>query len=1003
MKTAASPEGSSGGGGSATRQALANFSTYSSVPVSDHTFPTARGLFSSSLFKEGPRIQGKLAPLASQVGGEGGQQVAPLWSQYKTTLSGVAPSLNTAGMKESAADFLQQQQQSPQQQQPTHDAIAAAAAGEHVVNFLPVMHARYLNDCGGITPITPRARWGHTMSAIGDAVYVFGGTVVPGGDASNDLFTFSPKTNDWEPCLSVNRGLAPAPRYQHAAAVVDGGRYLVIYGGRGNHGTVAYGDMLAYDTVTLEWSVWYSPTAALASPTPAGGATEGGSKHEPSTIYGHSMVVSKQRLYVFGGRVGRAGGGGGDALSNDVYIFHWPSRTWKKRVHVAAPKKTGVEKDDELAAASYAAAVPHKRLHHAACVLGDDESGWMVIHGGEQQSASSVEGLADTWGFHLLSRRWVLIHGGWTGDSAPRSRHVLMSSGEAILAVGGCTRVSTSALAQRVDSFLSVLPIFASRGTASSADEANLQTTGTWSPVILGNSSCAPPSLRSFGAAMLDGFLYAFGGVPSDTVPANNHLIRCLAADGVPIRDEMLSGLMRGLVLRAAAAPQHGGKSSGGPSDSPPRHNRGSAADDSSSATEAFSYSWHCDLALAVGDHQKLYVHRALVAQRAPEFFNDLLTCRIEDGVDHGSQQQLALGTFTAVHRVAFDPPCITTDGNSRVKGLRVHMNASQLTAFLTWVYTGSVDPTTVGEHASVLRSAAAEYKLPSLFSDVESAVLSGQQEDSNINNKLPPARAPTTATTLSLTNDMLKQLGTPSSCNATILFVDPYTGQELAHPAHTWVLANACGVFAQLLRPLWTTIDGIRMQDVNTVDGITAKIAAGKRTTQIGGGGGGGSQRRAVVIGPVKIPLLSVKPILEYLYTCGGGGATLSASISREAALQVLMGATTLHLTTLQRYCESVVAREEVNFASCCDFVTLAKSYRAQLLEEMSLITAAVGYEEEVKRSAGFANLGPSDQQVIEKIAAEIGGTWAAAAAGKTEQKSAEEYAARFGNSRQL
>jgi hypothetical protein len=961
---------------SASRQALANFSTYSTVPPTSATL--TRGLFSAPLFVEGPRIQGRLAPLAAPRSGEG---QAPLWTQYKTTLGGATPSCNTTDLKESAAEILQHR--SP------HDGGAAVSAEQpphspHVVNFLPVMHARYLSDCGGITP---RARWGHTMSTIGDAVFIFGGTVVPSGDASNDLFTFSPKTNDWEPCLSVNRNAAPAPRYHHAAAVVDGGRYLVIHGGRGNHGTTALGDIVAYDTVTQEWAVWYSPNSV--SPM----APE--NKHEPSTIYGHTMIANKQRLFIFGGRVGRANGSG-DAPSNDVYIFHWPSRTWKKRVHVAAPKKTGVDKDDEIAAATYAATVPHKRLHHAACAHGD----WMVVHGGEPSAGSnaamtSSDALADAWGFHFSSKRWIMIHGGWTGDSAPRSRHALFSSGEAVLAVGGCTRMSTSALAQRVDSFLSVLPIVDPQVNG----EAILQTTGAWSPVILGNSSCAPPSLRSFGAAMLDGFLYAFGGVASDTMPANNQLIRCLAADGVPIADEMLGGLMRRLVLRATSGRSGGG----GPADSPSRYRTSPPAEESPSATtEAFSYAWHCDLALAVGDKTKLYVHRALLAQRAPEFFHDLLTCRIEEGVDYGSQQQLALGTFSAVHRVAFDPPCITTDGNSRVKGLRVPMNVAQLTAFLTWVYTGSVDPSTVGDHASVLRAAAAEYKLPSLFRDVENVVLSGQEGPS----MTAASQHAVLGGTASLSSDMSKVLGTPSTCNATILFVDPYTGQEMAHPAHTWVLANSCQVFAQLLRPLWTTVDGIRMQDTNTVDGITAKVAQGKRTAQIGahqggGGGGSGGQRRAVVIGPVRIPLLSVKPILEYLYTCGGG-SSMAASISREVALQVLMGATTLHLTTLQRYCEAVVAREEVTFASCCDFVTLAKSYHAQLLEEMSLITAAVGFEDDVKRSAGFANLDPNDQRTIEKIAAEISGTWAAVSMAKTEQKSAEEYAARFGNSRQ-
>lgn len=973
--TTASP--SSGGAGmSEGRNAvgLADFSTYAAPPPASTAAGGSLERYGpTSVYSEGPRVHGRLAPLATTA--PAAQQHRPLlWSSHNTTLGGAVPAAADAESVRKAADALLHQGQSPATDDGDRNAQIGLAG--HIVNFLPVMHTRYLDDTSGITP---RPRWGHSFTAIHDSVFLFGGTVVPSGDASNDLFSFHPKANEWEPCLSVNRGCAPTPRYQHAAAVVDGGRFLVVYGGRSNHGSSALGDMLAYDLVTQEWSPWYVPP-----PPSSSSPGDVPNKNEPYSIYGHTMVCYKQRLFVFGGRVGRGGDTAGGVLSNDVYIFHWPSRQWKKRVHIASKGKHHPTADDENEKAADGAAdhkddaiaaVPQKRMHHAACVLGD----WMIVHGGEPTASpsASTASLADVWAFHFSAKCWSQLHGGWTGDSAPRSRHTLLSSGEAVLAIGGCTRASATSLAQRVDCFLSVLPVAAAPPQATDAAPL-IATTGVWSPVVLGNSSCAPPSLRFFGASMVDGFLYVFGGVPSETMPATNHLIRCLATDGVPLAEELLSSHMRKLVFRAGPAGHHHHRGAS-QADSPAKQREHASLDD----ITAFPYNWHCDLALEVGDKGKAYVHRALIAQRAPSFFNDLMSCRSEEGVDYGAIQ-LSGGT-AVVHRVAFDPPTILIDGNSRVKGLRVPLNMSHLAAFLNWIYTGGFDAASVGSLAPVLRQLGLAYNLPEMLEDLTSAV----------DDKQPSSSATATRPvggSCMLGMSMRQLLSTPKSCNATILFVDPHTGQEMTHPAHTWVLANSCSVFAQLLRPLWTTVDGLRMQEINTLDGITAKVAHGKRVLPIiSGGTGATSYRRSVVIGPVRIPLLSVKPILSFLYTFEMN------SVTRDIALQVLIGATTLHLTSLQRYCEAIVAREEVNFDSCCHYITLAKSYRAQLLEEMSLVTAAVGYHDEVRRSAGFSNLPAEDQQTIEKIAGEVRGLWSAPAAAKTEQKSPEVYAARF------
>ena len=108
------------------------------------------------------------------------------------------------------------------------------------------------------------------------------------------------------------------------------------------------------------------------------------------------------------------------------------------------------------------------------------------------------------------------------------------------------------------------------------------------------------------------------------------------------------------------------------------------------------------------------------------------------------------------------------------------------------------------------------------------------------------------------------------------------------------------------------------------------------------------------------------------------------------------MMAAFTLKLPRLQAHCESIVAREEVNFQTCCDFLSLAVTYQAPMLEELSLLTAGVGYSD-VSRLQAYQNLDPAQKQRVDKIGQELRGHWVTPAAPATEQKSPSAYAARM------
>ncbi|ESS68657.1 hypothetical protein TCDM_02594 [Trypanosoma cruzi Dm28c] len=184
------------------------------------------------------------------------------------------------------------------------------------------MCARYINPAG----ITPRARWGHTLTPMqGQKLLLFGGMEIEEGETAS-LFEYDTHHISWDP-VCVSGSVTPTPRTNHAACA-SGGRWLYISGGTTDRGTRVLGDLYCYDISTQEWTCLWEY-----------GGSSTRSKHEPTPRFGHSMVSWEDRLYIFGGKTPKRDQGDSQSTqhvtvaSTDVYVFSLTSRKWKRRIH----------------------------------------------------------------------------------------------------------------------------------------------------------------------------------------------------------------------------------------------------------------------------------------------------------------------------------------------------------------------------------------------------------------------------------------------------------------------------------------------------------------------------------------------------------------------------------------------------------------------------------------------------------------------------------------------
>ncbi|KAF1983888.1 hypothetical protein K402DRAFT_158382 [Aulographum hederae CBS 113979] len=130
-------------------------------------------------------------------------------------------------------------------------------------------------DGGNGGPMPP-PRTNHSTITWMDKLYLFGGT--DGTRWFNDVWTYDPRTNQWEELDCI--GYIPAPREGHAAALVDDTMY--IFGGRVQDGS-DLGDLAAFRISSRRWYMFQNMGMS------------------PSARSGHSMTAYGKNVIVLGG------------------------------------------------------------------------------------------------------------------------------------------------------------------------------------------------------------------------------------------------------------------------------------------------------------------------------------------------------------------------------------------------------------------------------------------------------------------------------------------------------------------------------------------------------------------------------------------------------------------------------------------------------------------------------------------------------------------------------
>eukprot|EP00884_Botryococcus_braunii_P016719 jgi/Botrbrau1/3730/Bobra.0363s0015.1 len=160
-------------------------------------------------------------------------------------------------------------------------------------------------------------RSSHSLTSVGDVLYLTGGENVPRVPIGTEMYKLDLNAQDWQK-LQVF-GDAPSPRVAHGAAAL--GRIIYIFGGRSgiDMGEGALDDFFSFDTSTRTW---------------ARIVTEAG---PPARSY-HAMATDTRtgKVYVFGGC-----GAGSSGRLNDLWEFDPAAATWTRLPSCAEIKGRG--------------------------------------------------------------------------------------------------------------------------------------------------------------------------------------------------------------------------------------------------------------------------------------------------------------------------------------------------------------------------------------------------------------------------------------------------------------------------------------------------------------------------------------------------------------------------------------------------------------------------------------------------------------------------------------
>ena len=222
----------------------------------------------------------------------------------------------------------------------------------------------------------PSKRSGHTMSLVGDQLYVFGGNDFRRPPGPNgDLYKLDMSNSNeyfWSKVEPSAGQRWPEPRSHHTAVVFQKNKILVFGGFRSS--SIRYNDVWILDTTTNEWS---QPHVGMTETKPDGDvAFKRPWQDVPLPRGAHSStMVGDSNMYVFGGY-----GGSGFARRdfNDVSVLDTNVWEWRQ-----------LECTGEL---------PPARSGHQFCAVNDS----VYVIGGW----NSIEQFADMYVLNTLSNEW---------------------------------------------------------------------------------------------------------------------------------------------------------------------------------------------------------------------------------------------------------------------------------------------------------------------------------------------------------------------------------------------------------------------------------------------------------------------------------------------------------------------------------------------------------------------------------------------------------------------
>lgn len=222
-------------------------------------------------------------------------------------------------------------------------AHAAAAVGDALYIFGGYGGGRWMNDvavlntktwtwtlaaCGGSG--RPAERAGHTATALGNRIILFGGN--DGRHPFDDVWTFYTTTQMWQ--RTKTAGTPPPARSGHSAVMAS--ELLYVFGGNAGWMHHTFNDVHVLDTTS---ATWYRPSYTGTPPT---------------ARTGHSASLVGRWMFVFGG----APGADAARYMHDLHVLDTATMAWSR------PCDTGQ--------------VPVPRAGHAAEAVG----GAIVVFGG---------------------------------------------------------------------------------------------------------------------------------------------------------------------------------------------------------------------------------------------------------------------------------------------------------------------------------------------------------------------------------------------------------------------------------------------------------------------------------------------------------------------------------------------------------------------------------------------------------------------------------------------